>query len=50
VKCLLSPTRIGLFIVRRAGRSGSLDEAARCRSEKCFYSMSAFGVRHERSL
>jgi hypothetical protein len=28
VKCLLSPTRIGLFIVRRAGKSGSLDEAA----------------------
>ena len=49
-KCRSSPTRIDLSIVRRAGKNGSLDEAARCRSEECFYSMSAFGVRHERSL
>jgi len=49
-KCRSSPTQIGLSIVRRAGKNGSLDEAARCRSEECFYSMSAFGVRHERSL
>ena len=46
VKCLLSPTRIGLSIVRRAGKSGSLDEAARCRIEECFCRLNTFGVRH----